>query len=120
MRLDQRGKIVERAAAEEAAWTGCGDAGDFRIDDFEVDRARQRDRLVEPRLDRSSVGRTMGGLARSSPSRRLRRRVHDERPNRTAGTVCCVAWTDQGSPNSLLPSNSWIGCAGITVEIACL
>jgi hypothetical protein len=26
----------------------------------------------------------------------------------------------QSSSPSRLPSNSWIGCAGITVEIACL
>src|SRR6185369_14296793 len=28
--------------------------------------------------------------------------------------------TAQSSPPSLPPSNSWIGCAGMTVEIACL
>ena len=77
-----------------------------------VDRPRQPDRLVEPGINRSARPSSAGDRGR------LRCRMNDERAagRREGGQIAAV----QSSSGSLPPSNSWIGCAGMTVEIACL
>ena len=105
-------QILDIAAAEQRRRDRPRNAHDLRADDVEVDRPRQRDRLVEAGFERAP------GILNAADSARLRRRMNDEG---AAGRR--DRWREaavQSSSGSLPPSNSWIGCAGITVEIACL
>jgi hypothetical protein len=93
------------------------DANDLVPDDVEVDSPRQPDRFFEPRLDRP-----LSASTRILATGRFRCRMDDEGTavvGRALGDFY-GSGGDQGSPNSLFPSNNWIGCAGITVEMACL
>ncbi len=87
---------------------------DLRRDDVEIDGACQPDRLVEPPLRRARAHR---------PARSARGREHgmDDQaaPDGSPLSRAAPPPSDQASSLSL-GSKSWIGCAGITVEIACL
>lgn len=112
---DQRAEIFNGAAAEQTAWARAADPGDLGTDDIETDRPGEPDRFFEPRF-----GCTAGNFGCMAPKRGLRDRVDDQgSAGRSLGCRCgfCSA---QDSAISLFGSNSWIGCPGITVEIACL
>ena len=113
--LDQPAQALDHAAAEESSGLRARDARDLGADYIEPYRARQPDRLFQPGFDR-----TRGALKLMPSGRRLGCRM-DNQGSSGRGSVCC--WTfsaAQGSAISLFCSKSWIGCAGITVEIACL
>ncbi len=114
---DHFAEILDGAAAEQARRARFGDTRDFGAHNVEADRPSEADRLLQARTNRPGPG-----LRRGSPGRRFWRRMEDQRAagRGAAGnrrSICCLA---QSSSLSLPGSNSWIGCAGITVEIACL
>jgi hypothetical protein len=112
---DQLAEILERAAAEQAARTRVSDTRDLGADDIEADRLGKPYRLLQPSRDRAPRE-----LDSPAARRRLRRWMQDK-CSAGRGSVDCSGFSvAQGSAISLFCSNSWIGCAGITVEIACL
>ena len=114
--VDQFTNVFERPASEQAARPRTRDARDLGADDIQADRPRKTDRFFQ-----SSFDRTSRCFCRLSAERRLRRRMHDKRATgRGAVRDRFRLWAAQDSAFSLLGSNSWIGCPGITVDIACL
>ena len=113
---DQPAQILDGPAAEQAAGARPRDPGDLGAHDVEVDGPRQTDRLLEPGLDRAAwrSRRLPAGAAISAPDGQRARAGRNA--VRAIRRVCAA----QGSAISLPASNSWIGCPGITVEIACL
>ena len=105
-------QFLDIAAAEQGARRRPRDAHDFGAHDLEIDGARQADGLVETSLERAR--RAIG----QRPRRGFRRGMDDEGAIGARG--CRGVEAAQSSSPSRLPSKSWIGCAGITVEIACL
>src|SRR4051812_46958524 len=79
---------------------------------LQVDGTRQSHRLFKMRLKRAPW--CLGTATRYGPYRG----IDDERALRRGGYG--GFGVAQNSLDSLPPSKSWIGCAGITVEIACL
>ena len=69
---DDRAQGLDIAAAEQRRRHGPGNAHDLGADDVEVDRPRQRDRLVEAGFVGSS------GDLRAAGGSGLRRRMNDE------------------------------------------
>ena len=121
---DRAAQRLDLAAAEQGAGRAAERAR-LGLDDLEVDRPRQADRLVQARLGARFA--VVGAAARAAD---FAGRMDDEaRLGRRLGPRCVGAGVSvgarpvaaaQSSPPSLPPSNSWIGCAGMTVEIACL
>ena len=113
---DQFAEVFQGPAPKEIAWPRTSDSGDLGTDDVEADRSRETDRFLQPSLDQTA--RCRGRLLTGG---RFQCRMHYEcaacRGTVRAGSCVCAA---QDSAISLLGSNSWIGCPGITVEIACL
>ena len=113
---DKSSEVFEGPTSEEAAWLRAGDPGDLGTDHIEANRPRETDRFLQSGLD----GATRD-LCRLLARRRFQRGMHYKRSTgrgavRARRCVCAA----QDSAISLLGSNSWIGCPGITVEIACL
>ncbi len=88
--------------------------------------ARTTSRRIARASPTASSSRASSRSARSfavTPAgRRFWRRMQDQRAagRRAVRERQCVPFPAQSSSFSLPGSNSWIGCAGITVEIACL
>src|SRR5262249_10913416 len=99
------------AAAEQRRRDRPHNPDDLGADDIERDCPRQPDSLFEPGIARAS------GRLKAAGRGSFRRRMDDER---AAGRRSGFFGAAQSSSCSLAPSKSWIGCAGITVEIACL
>jgi hypothetical protein len=85
---------------------------------LQVDCQGQADGLFETAL----------GVARALPAA-FQRRINDQSPALAFPgksrpflilAAGCLVGQDYSSPPSLSPSKSWIGDAGMTVEIACL
>jgi hypothetical protein len=112
---DQLAEVFDSAAAEEAARARACDTDDLGTDYVQTDRLRETDRFFQPRFDRAA-----GDFSRVPSRCRFRDRMYDESPTCRAriGDPCGVCPV-QDSAISFC-SKSWIGCPGITVEIACL
>src|SRR5277367_6034874 len=112
---DQFAQVCDGAAAQKAARARARDIGNFGADYVETDRLGETDRFFQPSFDRAA-----GDFSRVPSRCRFRHRMYDESPTCRARVddrwgICLV----QDSAISL-GSKSWIGCPGITVEIACL
>src|SRR5712671_6477145 len=113
---DHGAESVECPAAEQAARPRPCDRRDLGAHDIETDCLRQTNRLLQPSLDRAA-----SHISRPPPGQRFWRRVNDERAT-GAAAICGLARVcgAQDSSISLFDSKSWMGCPGITVDIACL
>lgn len=112
---DPLAEAVERAAAEKGARARVRNVRDLGADHVEANRLGQPNRLLQ-----ASLGGTAGKLNSVPPWRGLSHRMDDEGPTDRSPVDRKEFRAVQGSAISLFCSNSWIGCAGITVEIACL
>ena len=113
---DQFAEVFQGPAPKEIAWPRTSDSGDLGTNDVEADRSRQTDGFLQSSRDQTARHR-----CRLLTGGRFRRWMYDEGAT-GRGTVSADSglYAAQDSAISLLGSNSWIGCPGITVEIACL
>ena len=113
---DQLAEVFDSAAAEQAARARACDARDLGTD-YVADGSPARARPLLPAALRPN-GRSFSRAAVRVPSS-----APDGRRER--GLSSCVldalrCLSGSGFGHLLAGSKSWIGCAGITVEIACL
>ena len=125
--LDKAGDLRDLAGADERRRPDRGDRHDAGLENIEIDRARETDRLVE-----LGGGRARACRHRRSPARRPTAQLGldddgapDTRARWRAQLVCArdpTGFSQALSPvgRSSVPSNSWIGCPGMIVEMACL
>ena len=97
--------------------------------DVEIDRAREPDGLFQPRRRRALAAPSAmrGGLRRPAAQIRADHHRAAGRRARSGRAQPVVELRGDVAPNqafsagaSSAPSNSWIGCPGMMVEIACL
>ena len=113
---DQPAEVFEGPTPKEVTRPRTTDPRDLGTDDIEADCPRETNRFLQSSLDQTARCR-----CRLLTGGRFQCRMDDEGATRR-GTVragSCIG-AAQDSAISLLGSNSWIGCPGITVEIACL
>src|SRR3954465_12944060 len=110
---DDAAQHLDIPAAERGRGARRSHPDDLGANHIEVDGPGEPCRLREPCLGRAR--RRFGGAAGADG---FGGRMNDQRAaGRGGGRGFAAA---QSSPPSRPPSNSWMGCAGITVEIACL
>ena len=109
---DDRAQHLDVPGTEQGRRYGACQSDCLGADNLQVDGARQSDRFFEMRLKRALW--RLGTATRYGSYRG----IDDERALRRGGYG--GFGIIQNSFGSLPPSKSWIGCAGMTVEIACL
>ena len=126
---DEPDDLLDLALAEIGRGPDLADRRDQRLRDREVDRARQADGFLQPRLGTAHgmIIRLRLGIAAAH----TQIRADDDHPPgcfapcrpRTVGTPFKISGfqSDHSQAGaSSPPSNNWIGAPGMMVEIACL
>ena len=109
---DNRAQRLDVPGAEQGCRYGASQSDGLGAHNIQIDGTRQSDRFFETGIKRALW------RPRNCGSDGICRRMDNERAPRRGGYG--EFGVAQNSFGSLPPSKSWIGCAGMTVEIACL